>query len=119
MITAYIALLRADGTEPDTASGYRRTNIGQRESTSGFPMDMAVPFPDVMAPGYSDITHWAMYDCSEGGKPLHKWSLPGPTTIHEGVMPVLKGGRLYKGVDIKARVVIRSADLCNAGGFRV
>lgn len=115
-ITAYIALLRADGTEPDKASGYTRSCIGEVEPGPGFPADLVVPFPDVLPPGYREVTHWAMYDRPSGGIPLYTWPLPGPTTIHEGVVPVLKGGKLWKGVDVKARVIVKRSALCRSGG---
>ena len=117
MVNAYIALLRADGTEPEAASGYRRSCLGEVDSIE-IPQlleNRQIPFPDVTEPGYGEIVAVAVSDREERGQALWVWPLPEPVDVHPGVTPVIYNGKLYRGVAVQAKVVTQSADLCAAG----
>ena len=119
MINAYIGLLRSDGTEPDKASGYRRTCIGEISRATAVPtllLEYQVVFPDVTAPGYGVIAAAALYDREEGGEPLYAWNLPEALDVHQGVVPVIHKGRLWRGVEAKATVCVRPNAQSGIGG---
>lgn len=117
MINTYIGLLRADGTEPDKASGYRRTYIGKtEEELPGILAERQVVFPDVTAPGYGIIAAAALYDREEGGDPMDTWQFPEALDVHEGVVPVIHKGRLWRGVEAKATVCVRPNAQSGIGG---
>lgn len=121
MINAYIVLLRADGTEPDAASGYRRICIGEVDmiAVPQLLQDRQISFPDVTAPGYGEIAAIAVSDRETKGPALWVWPLPEVLDVHEGVIPVICKGKLYRGVTAQVKTIVRSAGLCNAGGFGV
>lgn len=118
-LTAYISLLRADGSEPEAASGYARACLGQ-VNLFDIPVLLQgrqIQFPDVQPPGYGHIAAIAVSDWETAGAALWVWPLPEPLDVHPGVTPVIFDGKLYRGVEVKARVVLKSADLCSAGGI--
>lgn len=117
MKKAYIGLLRADGTEPDKASGYRRTYIEHAEG----PLDKLlaehqVVFPDVTAPGYGMIGAAALYDREEGGEPTDTWQFPDVLDVHEGVVPVIHKRKLWRGVEARATVNVSHGAKTGIGG---
>ena len=117
-ITAYISLLRADGSEPEISSGYARSCLGEVDLLE-IPVllrNRQIPFPDVLPPGYGDIVAIAVYDQETEGEALWIWPLPAPMDVHAGVTPVIMDGTLYRGVEVKAQVILRTSDLCGAGG---
>lgn len=116
-MTAYIALLHADGTEPDKASGYQRVCIGEVDAID-IPTVLQgrqIVFPDVTAPGYGYIAAITVSDWEKAGAALWVWPLPEPMDVHKGVVPVIHNGKLYRGMEVQAKAVVRSADLCGAG----
>ena len=113
----YIGLLRADGTEPVEASGYSRSIAqGTAETVSHILQNGQVVFPDVYDPGYGEIKSVAVWNHPEGGKPEMVWDLPEPVTVHAGVVPVIHKGKLFMGVDVKARCIVQPATQCRSGG---
>lgn len=118
-ITAYISLLRADGSEPEISSGYVRSCLGEVDLLE-IPVllrNRQIPFPDVLPPGYGHIVGIAVTDQETEGETLWVWPLPEPMDVHPGVTPVIFDGKLYRGVEVKAQIVLRSSDLCGAGGI--
>lgn len=112
----YIGLLRSDGTEPEASSGYRRTAVNvERNMLSRLLEEGQIVFPDVTGPGYGRIDAAAAWNMEEGGMPLIHWNLPEPTEVPAGVVPVIHRGRLWKGVDVKARVQVAPGSMCRAG----
>lgn len=118
MIKAYIGLIRKDGTEPDKLSGYRRTYIGETEETklSEILMKHQVVYPDVTAPGYGVICEAALYDREEGGEPMDTWLFPDALDVHEGVVPVIHKGKLWRGVEARATVCVTQNAQSGIGG---
>ena len=90
--------------EPPQESGYARVPM---ESFN--PAEDLVVFPDAAGPGYGLVTHYGLFDCAEGGVPLLLCPLPEPVDVHAGVIPLIREGRLLRGVDVSARCIIRSA----------
>ena len=114
----YVGLLRLDGTEPEPASGYRRTIVqGTPETVSQLLKTGQIVFPDVTAPGYGEIVCVAAWKREFGGVSLTAWPLPEPVTVHEGVVPVIHKGRLLMGVDVKAKVIVKPGAMCKGGGI--
>lgn len=117
-ITAYISLLRADGSEPEISSGYARACIGEVDLLE-IPVllrNRQIPFPDVLPPGYGNIASIAVTDQETEGEALWIWPLPEPLDVHPGVTPVIFDGKLYRGVEVKAQIMLKSADMCSTGG---
>lgn len=116
-ITAYMALLHEDGTEPDAASGYARACLGKVNiiDIPQLPYKGQIVFNDVVAPGYGIISDYALYDCPEGGEALFIWELPKPLDAPEKTIPFIHQGRLFLGVDISANVKIRMPVMCDTG----
>ena len=101
MRNAYIGLLRCDGTEPPSGSGYARADpgdIGNQE----------IVFPAVNAPGYGVVTDYGLFERPYGGAPLRTWSLSEPVNVHPGTVPVIHNGRLLLGVDVTAQIAAQS-----------
>ena len=113
MVNIYVALLRADGTEPDPASGYCRIPVGMFDIVSKPAVfgGKQIAFPDVLEPGYGVISAMAVCDNLTGGIILHKWNIPNPQDCHAGVVPVIYNGHLYRGMEVQAKVNLNSADL--------
>lgn len=113
----YIALFRTDGTEPDKASGYRRIAVDAApEDAPQLLQSRQIAFPDVTAPGYGMVAAAAVCTAETGGDTLCIRKFPEPLNVHAGVVPVIHNGRLYRGVDVKARVITQPAAQCLAGG---
>lgn len=112
MADLYIALLRADGTEPDPASGYCRVSIGVYDIVSKPDIfgGRQIAFPEAKDPGYGSVYSVAVCDRPEGGKYLRTWNFPAAQDCHAGVVPVIHNGRLYCGMEVQAVVKMRSAD---------
>lgn len=105
-ITAYIGLLRRDGTEPPREAGYKRAAAGDVDlwDIAKLPYTGQHIFPDVTAPGYGHIVEYAAYTAPEGGEPLIVWHLPEPVDCHKGTVPFIHEGRLLLGVDVSAEI---------------
>ena len=112
--TAYIALLRCDGTEPDKASGYERACIGEVDmiDVPTLLQERQILFPDVMAPGYGEIAAVAVSDRKTAGTALWVWPLPETVNVHENVVPVIFKGKLLRGVETQARVKLKFVNCC-------
>lgn len=108
MKVEYIGLLRHDGTEPPRESGYRRIPVKTPARQ--------VVFPEVTAPGYGVIAQLAVYADETAMEPLDVLTFPVALDVHEGVVPVIQNGVLYRGVEVQATVELCSADLCRTGG---
>lgn len=117
-IQAYVALLCADGTEPDARSGYARVPIefGYDQSADFFMSDQ-IEFPDVLPPGYRPVTAFAVFDQPKDGEPLIVWQLPQSVQVNVGEVPVIHHGKLLRGVAVQAKIVSASLDGCNLMGF--
>ena len=120
MAHAYIGLLRADGTEPDKASGYRRVMAEAEEGTilASLLETQQIVFPDVTAPGYGVICAAALYDREEAGEALCLWKFPEAVDVHQGVVPVIHKGRLWRGVETRATITVKPGVRSAAGGLR-
>lgn len=119
MIHAYIGLLRSDGTEPDKASGYRRVAVEDKwEDSLCLVKGSQIVFPDVTAPGYGVISTAAVYEQNEGGEPVFTYPLPEALDVHQGVVPVIHKGKLWRGVETRATVTVKPGILSAAGGLR-
>lgn len=115
MKCVHIGLLRHDGTEPSKESGYRRIPV-QRPEDGDILSGRQIVFPDVTAPGYGVIAKAAAYADESAPMHLAAWELPMALDVHEGVVPVIHDGTLYRGVEVQAKVELSSADLCRTGG---
>lgn len=115
----YVGLLRADGTEPDPASGYKRAIVqGTLETVSSLLQTGQIVFPDVTEPGYGEIVCVAAWKREFGGVSLTAWPLPEAVNVHAGVVPVIHKGKLLMGVDVKARCIVMPGTQCKTGEFR-
>lgn len=112
----YIGLLRHDGTEPPREAGYRRVPVTDAVRLAAVLNCRQIVFPDVTAPGYGVIAQIAAYADEEAQEPLGVWVLPEALDVHEGVVPVIYDGKLYRGMEVQARVGLGSVDLCGTGG---
>ena len=106
MANFYIALLRADGTEPSPGSGYARILMGEVDV---WDLAKAVTqsdhiFSDVLAPSWGEVTAYAVYDAPEGGNLMLMFGLPKPVNCHAGTVPVIHKGQLLLGVDVSAGI---------------
>ena len=110
MEAAYIGLLRADLTEPCKESGYKRVLVECKNILDPFTGQQIV-FPDVSMPGYGEIHCVATFDRQFGGEALHIWNLPHVRDVHPDVVPVIYNGDLLMGMEVKAEVILNSADL--------
>lgn len=115
MKCVHIGLLRHDGTEPPKESGYRRIPV-QRPEDGDILSGRQIVFPDVTAPGYGVIAMAASYEDEKDREPLGIQLFPEALDVHEGVVPVIHDGTLYRGVEVQAKVELSSADLCGTGG---
>lgn len=119
MKNVYVALLCADGTEPDPRSGYARASVGEisEGQLDQIPAMHQIEFPDVCEPGYQPITAFAVYDQPKGGMRLKLWQLSQSVQVNVGEVPVIHHGQLLRGVAVQARIVSASKDGCNLMGF--
>lgn len=115
----YVALLCADGTEPDPRSGYARACVGEIsvDQLDQIPAMHQIEFPDVSAPGYPPVTAFAVYDQPVGGMRLKLWQMPQSVYVNIGEVPVIHHGKLLRGVAVQAKIVSASKDGCNLMGF--
>lgn len=118
-LQAYVALLCADGTEPDARSGYKRASIGafSTDQLDQIPMMHQIEFPDVKHPGYRPVTAFAVFDKPEGGMRMKVWQLHQSVQINPGEVPVIHHGKLLRGVAVQANIVSASLDGCNLMGL--
>lgn len=118
MAHAYIGLLRADGTEPDKASGYRRVMAEAEEGATLATLlgSQQIVFPDVTAPGYGVICAAALYDREEAGEALCLWKFPEAVDVHQGIVPVIHKSRLWRGVETQVKVNIKPSASFSARG---
>ena len=93
----YIGLLNGSH-EPDSSTGYARVK-GELSQVLAFDADK----------GYGMITHIALFDAAEGGKPLKTIELPEPVDCHDGVIPLVHNGKLLRGLDVTAHVTLKTA----------
>lgn len=104
----YLGLLRDDGTEPPTESGYHRVEVTTTEDAY---VD-TVAFPEVRAPGYGNITDVVLYDQLQNGNIVLLLPQPSAQNVHTGIIPFVRNGQLYRGVDVSASFVASMADDC-------
>lgn len=109
----FVGLLRADGTEPSTAAGYRRV-LADLPPNYQFG-DIQVHFAEVREPGYGEIDRVAVFAEASGGAPVRTFRLPKPIDTHAGVIPLVAHSDLWRGVDISARITGGSGAACSAG----
>lgn len=109
-IHAYMALFRSDNSEPPRESGYTRADVGDVDiwNFPQVPYEKDIIFPDVTALGGGLITGYALYNQPEDGDPLYIWMLPEPVDCHEGIVPFIHQGKLYRGLDVSAKVILQS-----------
>lgn len=114
-IHAYLGLLRADGTEPPRKAGYQRVDVGEADiwDIPRIPYTAQIVFPDVTAPGCGLITDYALYDRPDGGEALMVWHLPEPVDCHSGIIPFIHNGKLYRGLDVSANIMLSSTCRAN------
>lgn len=119
-IQAYMALLYADGTEPDVCTGYTRTptEFGYDQFGQLF-FSAQIVFPDVLSPGYRPVTAFAVFEQAEGGEPLAVCQLPQSVQFNVGEIPLIHHGRLLRGVEVQAKVLSLSEDACGLLGCSV
>ena len=115
-ITAYIGLFRSDGTEPLARAGYARACAGEMDlwDMPKIPYQQKIVFDDVLAPGWGHITEYRLYDTPEGGEALYIWYLPAPVHAHPDTIPIVHEGRLLLGVDVSAKIILKSAATAEA-----
>ena len=115
----YIALLRFDDTEPELRTGYARVFAGEtaQEALPSFLQGKQIVFPDVTYPGYGMIHAIAAYDRESGGEVLYTWPLEMPLDVHQDVVPVIHNGKLWRGVETKAKVTVCPTAACVSEGF--
>ena len=115
-ITAYMALRRADGSEPHEAPSYRRVYIDDvtLPEVPLIPYNRQIAFDDVAEPGYGTITHYCLFDCPTGGEPLWVWPINSPMNAKEGTVPLVHYGKFLLGVDVSASVAVSLQDTCAA-----
>lgn len=120
-IPAYIGLLRTDGNEPSSESGYARVAMGNVAipDIPGLLLRGQIVFNDVIAPGYGDIAAVALFQESENSPALWVWSLPSPVDVHEGVIPAIVNGQFIRGREVQAKVYLQSKDLCGTGRWEI
>jgi hypothetical protein len=113
MVDIYIALLRADGTEPDPESGYRRVSIGVYDIVSKPDIfgGRQIVFPEAQGSGYGSVYSVAVCDQPEGGQYLRIWNFSAAQDCHAGVVPLIYNGQLFRGMEVQAVVNLKSADL--------
>lgn len=104
----YLGLLRSDGTEPPAESGYHRVEVTTTETAY---VD-TVAFPEVRAPGYGNITDVVLYDQLQNGNIVLLLPQPFAQDVHTGIIPFVRDGQLYRGVDVSASFVASMADDC-------
>lgn len=114
MTKVYVALVCADGTEPDPSSGYARTAVGEfsEDQLDQIPNMHQIEFPDVSEPGYQPISAFAAYDQPQGGMRLKLWQLPKCVQVNVGEVPVVHHGKLLRGVAVQAKIVSQMMDKC-------
>lgn len=112
---AYVGLRNSAGSEPNSDSGYKRVHLGKilylTNPLSLF--NIPAEFPQVQAPGYGIISEVAIYDRAEGGEPLWLFTQPEALDFHEDTIPIIQNGKLYRGVDVSAAVVVSLQDNCS------
>lgn len=114
MTSVYIGFLNERGNEPHPNSGYKRVLIGNadQEELLNFVLEKKIAFPKAEKPGYGDIAAIAAYSEENGGYAMGKWFLPEPVNIHDGVIPLIINGNLYRGLEVEAKITMQSADMC-------
>lgn len=108
----YVGLLREDGTEPPSDSGYIRPYTTEFDHVPELNEFREFLFPAAVKPGYGFVASVALFDVPEGGEPLKTLSLPGVVDVHEGVTPFLYGGKLMRGVEMSVRSLTFTKDVC-------
>lgn len=118
MSSVYIGLLREDLTEPSKSTGYQRTYLGELEEIDlqKILMENQVVFPDVLFPGYGVIHFAALYLTGIGGQALDCFEFMDKYDIHEGVVPVIHKGKLWRGMDTKVTLNIQNDIITKMGG---
>lgn len=111
---AYVGLLRADLTEPRKHTGYKRIPVSY--DFVEFISDKLIAFPAASGLGYGTIVGLSIYDKETGGEAIHQLNLPEPVNIRAGVIPIVRGGKLYRGMELDVKVDLNTSDLCGAGG---
>lgn len=108
----FVALFRADGTEPSACCGYKRAEAGAVDAwhlTEAI-NNRTIVFPEIKEPGCGIIAGYALYNAAEGGDPLYIWWLDAPVNAHAGTVPFIHNGKLLLGVDVSANISLVSAN---------
>lgn len=107
----YIGLLRCDGTEPPKEAGYQRILASVNSPQDILYCDQIV-FPDVQYPGYGVITAVAVYASECDPTFTEAWLLPTTWDFHEGVIPVVHKGVLYRCMEVQAEISLCTGEVC-------
>lgn len=108
----YVGLLKEDGTEPPSGSGYIRPHTTEFDHVPELTEFREFLFPAAVNTGYGLISSVGLYDSPDGGEPLKTLSLPGLVDVHEGVTPFLHEGKLLRGVEMSVRSLTFTKDAC-------
>lgn len=113
-IPVYLGLLGVGMEEPLPETGYIRVPAGEVDLWEAPTMleGRQFVFPDVKAPGYGRIFCIGLYNAQVGGDLLYTWDIPELVDVHEGVIPAVVDGRLIRGVDVSAQVIVSLKDAC-------
>lgn len=105
-ITAYVGLLRSDGSEPVEVTGYARAYIGEIDvwEIPDVLNKRDAAFNAVCSPGYGVIHDIAIFDCARGGIPMWVIQQEKKLEHHEGVIPFVHKTVLYRGMDVSAHI---------------
>jgi hypothetical protein len=115
----YVGLLREDGTEPPSDSGYIRPYTAEFDLIPELNEFREFLFPAAVNPGYGLISSVGLFDVPEGGEPLKTWALPELVNVHEGVTPFLHGGKLMRGIEMSVRSLTFTKDVCEGTVYSV
>ena len=98
----FIGLMK-NGREPSPSAGYSRVEgeLGQR-----------LAFPT--SRGYGEVNQVAVFENAQGGEPLEVVELEATVDCHEGVIPLWWEGKLLRGMDVTASVLLKSGAKANA-----
>ena len=108
----YVGLLREDGTEPSSDSGYIRPYTTEFDHLPELNEFREFLFPAAVSLGYGAVASVALFDVPEGGEPLKTWALPELVDVQEGVTPFLHGGKLMRGIEMSVRSLTFTKDVC-------
>lgn len=119
-IPAWLGLLQAGCVEPDSTAGYARVYMGEIDLWSiPFALqDQQFVFNEVQHPGYGTVHMLGMYSAPEYGDLLYIWDLPEAVQLHEGVVPGVLDGKLVRGMDVSAHVLMQLSEQISTTKFK-